>query len=597
MFFTSENTFLLRIPVLLHLVVQVVQHGTDLLSAALVVLNELGQVHVEGRVLLQQARLVRVLLYGLVSALCLRVNVYRIDDAVHHRDVVCRAFLDGRPHGHSVRRGVQQRLGDVLGIVVQAFGKAGQQRRIPVCAGEYGVLRPLQPCLGQHTRRRGHSAAVRSGHHLLDKLVDEGLVRLVVDGPLVVWYDQVQDVSHSGRVRHGLLRRGIRRRGGCVQLLGQPAPVLHVSGHAHQNGMLGQGGGVQPIPFPALPHELLIFRRPAAVVCSDDGLGPGVPADHSAVPSDDGGAVLCRRAVRQQSGVEVPAHFLDLYLARRPASVSRLQFRRICRVHRSVFVVGHYQPLRRHNGIGKLDRGVPLGVGFVLVSQDHSLALFKGIILPVRFLVHRKSNIRVFAVKCPAVCDGAFYLPWIEHRIGPGVSLPGHDTVISVFLQKVCRFLRVDNLPGLRRPAGSVPGVSPLCLRYSGPLRQIRRRRFKLCVHLANIRRVLRVKVRRDHPRASRVDLRRRQRPFQAPGLRRITSGVCRVRCEPHGFSARIKRGELVSGSMKYQQRSSGRVLDLAPIEPPPEGVGLCHGLRPLDPLLQVCVLPQRRLG
>ena len=597
MFFTSKNAFLLRISVLLHLVVQVVQHGTDLLPAALVVLNELGQVHVEGRVHLQQARLVRVLLYGLVPAFCLRVNVYRIDDAVYHRDVVCRPFLDGRPHGHSVRCGVQQRLGDVLGVVVQTFGKSGQQRRIPVCAGKYGVLRPLQSCLGQHSRRRGHSASVRSRHHLLYKLVDEGLVCLIVDGSLVIGYDQIQDVSHSGRVRHGLLRCGVCRRCGRVQLLGQPAPVLHVSGHADQHGVLRKGGGVQPIPFPTLPHELLIFCRPSAVVCRDDGLAPGIPSDHRAVPSNDRGAVLRRRAVCQQAGVKVSAHFLDLYLARRPASVPRLQFRRICRVHGSVFIIGHYQRLRRHNGIGKLDGGIPFGVGFVLVPQDHTLALFKGIILLVRFLVHRKSDVRIFPVKCPTVCDGAFYLPWVEHRIGPGVSLPGHDTVISVFLQKACCFLRVDNLPGLRRLSDGVPGVSPLRLRYSCPLRQIRRRRFKGCIHLANVRRVLHVKVRRDHPCASCVDLRRRQRPLQAPGLCCVTASVRRVWREPHRPPAGVEGRKSSAGPMEHQQRTSGRVLYLAPIEPPPEGIGLRHGLCPLDPPLQVCVLPQCRPG
>ena len=593
----SKNALLLRVPVLLHLVIQAVQHGTDLFPAALVVLDELGQVHVKGRVLLQKARLVRILLHRLVPALCVGVDLDRAQDPVHHRHIVDRPGLNGRPHGHGVCRGVQQRLGDVFGVVVQALRQAGQQLRVPIGTGKYCVLRPFQARLGQHPRRRGHAAPVRRRDHLLDKLVDKGPVGLIVDGPLVVGDDQIQDVAHSGRVRHGLLRGGIGRRGGCVQLLGQPRPVLHLLGHAHQHRPLRQVGGVQAVPPAPLPHEPFILRCPAAVVGRDDGLGSGVPADHCAVPPNDGGAVLGRRTVCQQAGVQSPAHFLDLQLACRPAPVPGLQLRRVCLVHSAILVVGHHQRLRRHNGIGKADGGVPLGVGFVLVPQHHVAPLGKGIILLFRLLVHRKADVRVLPVKGPAVCHGAFHLARLKHRIGSGIALSGHDAVIAVPAQEARRRRRIDNLPHLLRLPGLVPHGPPFRLRDAGSLRQVRRRLVEGGVHLAHVRRVLCVEVGGDQPRPAGVDLRRRQRPLQPPGPGGVGPGVCRVWREPYGPPAGVEGGKASAGAVEYQQRPARRVLDPAACEPAPECLGLRHGLCPLDPPLQVRVLPQRRLG
>ncbi|MNK89399.1 hypothetical protein D3C87_1094080 [compost metagenome] len=151
--------------------------------------------------------------------------------------------------------------------------------------------------------------------------------------------EQVQDAADLLGVTHGALGR-THGQGGAV--VGFSGVALELFGIHRGDALAHQNRGLHAFDVVALG------RQPVAILCCcfrvacvglADSHGPAVAALDNAIRRDDRGAVGGACALAQQSRVQLRRDVVDLIERCRPATVTRLQFLWIIRVHRSVGVV------------------------------------------------------------------------------------------------------------------------------------------------------------------------------------------------------------------------------------------------------------------
>ena len=145
--FLSEEVELIRISVALDLVKQSVEECADLLGAALVFFDIAGDIYCLIAPVFCQAAVCCVLLHAHPCTLGSRVQIHCLQDSL-----AC-AYVIGPPSVglglglYHARRDVQQGVGYVLHIVVQALAHALHQICILIGCCENGIFRSLQTIL------------------------------------------------------------------------------------------------------------------------------------------------------------------------------------------------------------------------------------------------------------------------------------------------------------------------------------------------------------------------------------------------------------------------------------------------------------------